>query len=268
MVVLHTYHERAQCKVCGSFHTVKDGKAKGIQKWECKECGRKFLDNRANPGMRTPTVQIDQALHLYYQGTSLNDIRVQLQQKHNNYPSVSTVYKWIVKYSHLVSDTTKDFHPEVGDTWVFDETTLSISGTRLWMWDIVDTKTRFILASRVLVWQNTHEAYSLFEQATKKALKIPKLVVTDKLTDHLKEMNGPFGIDNSAAELEQFHSLFRWRNNLMGDLKRIDKAIEFAEGWLIYYNYYRPQEILGDKTPAKAANVEYLNAGSQNYSQT
>jgi putative transposase len=251
------YSARAQCKLCGSYNTIKDGKAKGIQKWECKDCGRKFLDNSASPGMKTPREQIERTVRQYYQGTSLNTIRLQLQEKYNNCPAISTIYKWIVKYTQQATNNTRDFHPVVGGTWVIDETALSVAGERLLMWDIIDTQTRFLLASRLLFWQNPHEVYKLFEQATKKALKIPRVIVTDKLANYLEEMNGPFRVENTTEEIAQFHNLFQSRNNMMSDLKQIEKAIQFANGWLNLYNYYRPQKSLGNKTPAEIAKTSH-----------
>jgi putative transposase len=246
--------QNVQCKVCGSYRTVRYGKIHGIQKWKCKDCGTQLIENHAQYGMKTPYVQISQAIKMYYQGISLNAIREQLQQQFNYSPSVSTVYNWVVKYSHKAQKIRVDYHPEVGDVWLADETSLNISGAQIWIWDIKDIKTHFLLASRVLVWRNTYEAYSLFEQATNKALKIPKVVITARITNYLREMNGPFRVENSAGELEKFHNTLQQRNDMMGDLKRIDKVIEFTNGWMVHYNYYRPQDSLAGKTPSEIAN--------------
>ncbi|HEY81763.1 MAG TPA: IS1 family transposase [Dehalococcoidia bacterium] len=64
-----------RCKYCGSGHVVKFGTFRGVQRWWCKECQRKFVDNRALPGMKTPKEQVASALNMYYEGMSLNAIR-------------------------------------------------------------------------------------------------------------------------------------------------------------------------------------------------
>ena len=250
---MNTNTDRIQCKICGSYNTKKDGKHKGIQKWACKDCGKNYLDNNASPGMRTTREHIEQALRLYYQGTSVNKIRIHLQQKYNNSYSVSTIYKWIVKYSNSVPKNVSDFHPKVSDSWVIDETPLIISGKQLWVWDVIDTKTHFLLASSVLIWRNALEFTVLFEKATRKALKIPKMVIADNLINYLQEMNADIKVEKGGRELEEFHRVFQWRNYLMKDLKRIDKAIEFDNGWVTYYNHFRKSESLGNKSPIDLA---------------
>ena len=36
-----------RCKYCGGYNIVKFGHFKGIQRWWCKDCKRKFVDNDA-----------------------------------------------------------------------------------------------------------------------------------------------------------------------------------------------------------------------------
>jgi hypothetical protein len=43
----------------------------------------------------------------------------------------------------------------------------------------------------------------------------------------------------------------------MRGLKNFETAIDFTDGWLVYYNYLRPHESLEDKTPAEVAGIAY-----------
>jgi putative transposase len=56
-----------------------------------------------------------------------------LQQEHSNAPSTATIYEWIQKYTQYATDSIKDYHPKVGDTWIADETVLEIDGQNLWI---------------------------------------------------------------------------------------------------------------------------------------
>jgi transposase-like protein len=267
---MRTSFERPSCKVCGSPHTVRDGMIKGTQRWECRTCGRKFLDNDARPGMKTPFPQVQSAIRMYYGGMSLNTVCREIQQKHHNFPSVSTVYEWINRYSHQVQAEAINYHPEVGDTWVADEITVKISGKQIWVWDVIDTKTHFLLASQLSLNHNAKDPQTLIERAIEKAGKIPKIVVSDKLAMLIEEAKHGFETGNSderritfsvnkqpTFDSERVHDALQRRVNLMSDLKNIDKAVEFIGGWLIYYNYFRRQERLKGKTPADVANIEY-----------
>ena len=257
------------CKLCGSHRVVKDGLRKGVQRWECRSCGKKFVDNHAPPGMKTPAVQIASAIRMYYQGISLNTICKQLQQNHNNYPSDSAVYSWVNRYTHSQLERSKNDRPEVGNTWIVDETGLIISGQQVWIWDVVDTDTCYLLTTLVSLAHDVKDAQLLIQKAIEKAGKTPEKVISEKLTEHLKQVN--FAINNpanknnkrfmvsseSTSETDLFHSILQRRTSSMTVLKSVDRVIEFANGWLLSYNYFSPQEYLCGQTPAEVAKITY-----------
>ncbi|MFC2033484.1 hypothetical protein ACFLUB_03075 [Chloroflexota bacterium] len=96
-----------RCKFCGSPHIIRYGHYRNMQRWWCKDCQRKFADNDALPDMRTPYEQVASTLSMYYEGMSLNAIRRHLNQMHQNYPSDSTVYEWIVRFSEQATKRLK-----------------------------------------------------------------------------------------------------------------------------------------------------------------
>jgi transposase-like protein len=62
----------------------------------------------------------------------------------------------------MAIDHFRDYKPQVGDTWIADETMLDLDGNhKIWFWDIIDTDTRFLLASRVSVSRTTQDAEAL-----------------------------------------------------------------------------------------------------------
>jgi len=206
---------------------------------------------------------------MYYDGSSINAIRRHLQQEYNNNPSSKSVYKWIQKYTDEAIKDFKDYHPQVGDTWIADETVLSIGGQNIWMYDIIDRDTRFLLATRFTTSRTTKDAQILMERAERCAGKKPKVVVTDKNNSYLDGIeiaygadsehiqSRPFALENNTELIERFHSTLKSRTKTMRDLKSIDTAIQFIEGFLIHYNYLRPHESLDGKTPAEVAKIDY-----------
>jgi transposase-like protein len=142
------FHYIAACKFCGSTNTVKYGTYRGVQRYWCKVCQRKFADNDALPGMRVPPDQIGAALSAFYGGASIGAIRRQLEQVYGLYPSKSTVYRWIVRYSKKAANVMDDFAARTGGIWVADETVLKVGGENFWFWDVLDSDTRMLLASQ------------------------------------------------------------------------------------------------------------------------
>ena len=114
--------------------------------------------------MKTPIRQISSALSMYYRGMSIDDIRRHLEQEFDNCPSDSTVYEWISRFTTEAINSTRDYKPNMGDVWVADETMLDVGGNKVWFWDLIDVKTRFLLASHMSYNRTTQIAQRLVEK--------------------------------------------------------------------------------------------------------
>jgi hypothetical protein len=154
----------------------------------------------------------------------------------------------------------------VGNVWIADETVLKIGGENLWLWDIIDEKTRFLLATRLSRTRTTRDAQMLIDRAIKRAGKTPQMVLTDKLASYLDVSYGkgaehrqgsPFSHKDSTSIIERFHGTFKDRTKVMRGLKNFETASDYTDGWLVNYNYLRPHEGLNDKTPAEVADIDY-----------
>lgn len=257
------------CKYCQSTNVRKYGFVEGIQTYFCNDCRRKFRSDDRLFRMKTPYIQVASALDDYYKGNSINEIRDSLNVHYNNLPSSKTVYGWIVKYTDDVSKRFRDYHPEVGNVWIADETVLEVDGKNVWMYDIIDEKTRFLLATRITTARTTQDARFLMEQAEKRAGKKPRLVITDKQNSYLDGIelaygadtehvqSSPFASTDDTQRIERFHGTLKERTKVMRGLKSIESAIQFIDGYLAYYNYMRPHESLAGRTPAETAGIDY-----------
>lgn len=257
------------CKFCGSRNVVKYGTFRGVQYWWCKTCKRKFADNDALPDMRTPVEQVGSALNMYYEGMSLASIRRHLDQMYDNLPSRSTVYEWLTDFTKLAVKKTKEYRPDVGDVWIADETMLKIGGKWVWFWDIIDAKTRFLLASHISTTRGIKDAQKLMERAAERAGKAPKVIVTDKLAAYLdgieltfgmetKHIHGrPFSVEHSTNLIERFHGTLKSRTKVMRGIKTLPTAKVLTDGYLVFYNFFRPHESLNDRTPAETASIKF-----------
>jgi len=258
------------CKYCGSHNVIKYGTYNGHQRFWCKDCKRKFADNDALPEMQTPVEQIGTAIGMFYEGQSLNSITRLQTQIYGSYPSDSTIYRWVSRFTKRAVKELKEYKPDVGSVWVADETVLKLDNkTKIWFWDIIDTKTRFLIASHISYTRTTKDAEALMKQAYKRTGKIPRVIYTDKLNAHLDgieltfgadtkhKQGSPFDVENNTNLIERFHGTLKDRTKIMRGLKDVDTARLFTQGWLLYYNYLRPHESLRGRTPAQVAGVQY-----------
>ena len=259
------------CKYCQSEAVSKFGKYKDTQLYWCKSCKRKFKGDDTLFHMKVSPEFISSALALYYTGSSINDICLHFRDAKGYHPSKSVVFQWVDKYTDLAVNHFRQYQPQVGDVWVVDETVLALDKKRkVWFWDIIGAKTRFLIASRVSDTRTTKDAQALMEAAKRVTGKTPKKIISDKLraywdgielafgadTEHV--MSSPFaGGEDSTALIERWHSILKERTKVMKAFRNVDTLIQFTDGFLVYYNYLRPHESLTGKTPAEAAGVDY-----------
>lgn len=258
------------CKYCGSNNVVKYGKKDGYQYYLCRDCKHTFAWNNALPGMRFPPNQIATALDQFYEGLSLDAIRRVLDGLYKVYPSDSTVYEWVVRYSKVAVEQAKLSNIKVGDVWIADETVLKMDeGRDVWFWDILDDKTRFLLASYMSVTRATKDAEELMLRALATAEHPPKIIVTDKLAAYLDgiervfgadtqhRQGGPFDIQHNTNLIERFHGTLKARTKVMRGMHNKETAKLIMGGWLVFYNFFRPHESLNNKTPGEVAKATF-----------
>jgi hypothetical protein len=91
-------------------------------------------------------------------------------------------------------------------------------------------------------------------------------VSTDQLKAYLDVFYGkdaehrqgsPFSKEDSTSLIERWHGTLKSRTKVMRGLKNFETALDFTEGYQAYYNYLRPHEALGNRTPAEVAGVTY-----------
>ena len=259
------------CPHCGSSNAIKYGAYEGVQRYYCNVCNRKFKADSSAFHTSTPAPDIAGALAMYYTGSSITDIRNHIRQQTGYYPSKSVVFGWIQKYTDSAAQHFGKVKPKVGDTWIADETMVDLDkGIKVWFWDMIDSKTRFLLASRVSLTRTTQDAKQLVQDAVKRAGKPPQVILTDKMksypdgiftalggyTEHVQ--GSPFKVDSeSTSRVERFHETLKERTKVMKAFRDIDTLIDFAKGFLAYYNFLKPHEALKGKTPAERARLRY-----------
>lgn len=256
------------CKWCGSTNTMKYGVRKGVQEYICRACGRKFTPKDTPYRKQSTVEEIGAALNMFYDGMSLSAIGQHLGETHSHHVNGSTVYRWILRYTSEATSLLSSQRPKVSGVWIADETMLKIGGAYMWFWDIIDNRTRFLLASHISRTRTTQDARRLMYKAANKAAKSPRTVITDKLSVYLDGIelafgadtkhvqSKPFTIENSTNLIERFHGTLKQRTKVLRGFKTVDTTALITDGFLINYNYFRPHMSLGGKTPAEVAGIK------------
>lgn len=270
----------ATCKYCGSPNVIKFGTFQGIQRYWCKDCKRKFADNKALPTMKTPIEHISTALSCYFGGMPLDAIQRHLQQQFSAYYTEMGIYNWIRRFSQEAVNRVKDFQPIVGDTWIADETVLKVGGRNIWFFDVIDAKTRYLLASRLTESRTTKDAALVMNEAKRRAGKSPKRIITDKLAAYIDGIGLVFGADtkhiqskpftdvNSTNVIERFHGTLKDRARVVRGFKNMDTARLLTQAWLVHYNFFKEHTTLGNIPPAVKMGATPIKDWAEIVSQT
>lgn len=257
------------CKYCQSERIRKYGTYKGVQRYFCNNCKRKFVSNNTIPKMQYATSKVADAISMYFEGMSLKEIRRNFIQQHNDYVSDVTVLNWVNRFTNLAVKEAEKYKPNVGSVWVADETVLDIDGKNVWLWDIIDSETRFLITTHMSFTRTSKDAEQLMKQAYERTGKIPRVIYTDKLRAYLEgiervfggdtthKQGAPFDVENNTNYIERFHSTLKSRTKVMRGLHTVDSAKQYLKGWLVHYNYFRPHMSLKDRTPASVAGVSF-----------
>jgi transposase-like protein len=210
----------------------------------------------------TITVTLD----LYFKGISLRKITDHLRQFYNLNVHYSTIYRWIDRYIRIMNEYVSRLKPELSDTWHADEMMVNIHGDWHYLWNVMDEKTRFLLASVISKERKIEDARRAFQAAKLAAKGKPKYVVADGLGIYRKAFNKEFyDVHRSVKHIsnvrlrgeinnnliERLHGTVREREKVMRALKKEETPI--VDGYKLYYNFIRPHQSLGGNTPAEIA---------------
>jgi len=188
-------------------------------------------------------------------------------EQDNDYISRVSIYNWVQKRTQEVKKEVEKLRPSVGDVWVFIETLIPINGKDIWVWDIVDTKTKFLIVSQLSETRADFDIQQLMEKAWERVGKYPETlfhnnrdlsVLGKKMTREMLTVaigEKPVAIMNNSKLVKHIQSFLVARSRAMRDLKSIRNAGAFLNGWLVHYNYFKPNPAANNRTPAYVAGL-------------
>jgi len=263
-----------QCKNCESENIVKNGTVKGVQVYKCKICGHRFTEGSDFPRMRTQSRIISSSIDLYFEGLSVRKIQTQIKKLFGVDVSQVAVWKWIMKYSALVSRYVETLSPQVLGVYHLDETAIKCKGVQKWFWEMIDEQTKMIVSSHLSNSRTTEDAIAVFEKSVRITKRKPTSIYCDGLPAYVDGYNKVFytmkkegrpelirsiGIRNihNQNAVERLHSTLKDRLKPTRGLKDSETVKTLLDGWVVHYNYVRKHQTL-KMTPAQASglNVE------------
>ena len=267
-----------QCWRCGSIRVVKNGIKRSKQAYICRDCGRRFTEIGLLKGSRYTPEMVSLTLDLYFSGLSERKIARTLNSHFGTKMVGSTVHKFIQRFMPKISAFVNSLTPELSADWHADELFVKMKGgvkdtqynqkNMAFLWNVMDRKTRFLLASRISTHRNVNGAVGAFNEARKVAHDSqPERIFVDGLNAYPQAMTywegeskpelvARVGIKKPAAtnnRVERLNGTLRERVKVQRGWK--NPASKIAEGQRIHYNFVKPHMALDGQTPAERAGV-------------
>ncbi|MDE2715609.1 MAG: DDE-type integrase/transposase/recombinase [Chloroflexota bacterium] len=245
---------------------IKRGMHGDKQTFGCNQCSRRFF--RSDETLDGRAKQIGAAVNMYYDGLSYKRIAENIAEMFDRpEPSKRSIYEWVRRYTDKATKTMREYPAHTGNEWVADEMTLDVGGRKYWNWNVMDSRTRYILASYLSPKRDETAAFEVMRRAKLNSATIPKRIKTDGLPSYAPAIDHAFGgevkhivSEGLHAELnnnmsERLQGSFRERSKVMRGLQSRESGQRFLDGWVLNFNVFRPHEGLKGKTPAEAALV-------------
>ena len=253
------------------------------QVYRCNTCDKSFTADGKAMYKQFTAKQMATVIDAYFSEMSYKQTAEHLSKTQDiPQPSKRTVHDWTkaksdIAYRFLKGEigengredtaTGQPLKARVGTHWVADETYVSAEGQQAYLWNVMDSKTRYILAAHLSERRDTKDAIRVMEKALAAAEKPPERITTDQYkpydeaiktvfprsTKHIKSQGMYSEINNNISE--RLQGTFKSRTKTQRGLEAIRTGQDFINGFLIDYNWFREHEALGGRTPAEAAGI-------------
>ena len=255
------------CPVCASDRVIRVGVRNGQQRYECKECKKKFRANGKATGRRMDAELMGSAIRDYYIGKSYKQIAEGLRDVYNiPEPSKSTIYEWVRDFTDDAVAEMANHKAETGDHWVADALMVAVRGQKAWLWNVIDGKTRYILASHLSRECDVDAAKTVLRKAVEAADKPAENFFTEELdlyraalrellpdTKHRQSEGLTADVSNSLCESLQ--GTYRDRIRTLRTLDNLETGRRYLDGWRITYNLFLGHNSPRHQTPGYLARV-------------
>jgi transposase-like protein len=262
--------EEPACKYCLSGHTRRYGRTSGgSQRWFCGSCKHTFLGGDLLPRKRTDNDCIASALDMFFQGQSVAAIRRSLKAQFGFCPAGESIKRWMIESSRRLNEAAAGYHPRTGHTWFNLIQAIEAAGKHLVVYDVVDFRTNYLLASLLSERPSPAALRKVVKQATETALKNPMVIVTDQFHPNASVINENFNArtnwihwrnSRSAPEnvfLSSFHLARSARRRMLGRLRSGEHYGLLVAAWAQWYNHLSPGILLSGRRPGELAGIRF-----------
>lgn len=241
------------CKKCGAQHFYKKGKnPQGIQKFQCRDCGFRFVWTSDLPRRNFFSKIMSFAVELYTSmrmAISLRGVSDIIQQVFNVKPSYEAIRQWVKATKKPILPREKP----ISTNWHADETYIKIEGIGFWLWVVYCRDTKQVLAWHISDTRLYKHAKKVMDEAYRIAGARPETVTTDGLWQypaaiykavgwHWKEHGKRHIVDSGIGKnaiIERVNREIKRRLKYFSTFQSMEGAKSFLGLWFYHFNQFK-----------------------------
>ena len=202
------------------------------------------------------------AVDMYFDGVSYRKTAQNIEQYFGRKTGSTSIYRWVRELTAKADKALKPMKVNAGKTRVADEVVINVGGQNYWLFNVMDSDSRFLLAAYLSPERTTRAAATALAMA-------PEQLKTDGLPSYRRAMRRAFPtrlvkhvisqgiraeINNNLSE--RLQGTIRDRDKTLRALKSRKTGQDYVDGLVTHYNYFRTHESQQGRRPAEAAGAE------------
>jgi len=169
------------CKKCGAEHFYRKGKnEKGLQKYQCRKCGFRFVWTSDLPRRHFFSSIMSFAVEVYTSlrmSASLRGVAAIINKAFSIKISHEGIRQWVLDSKHSI-----DGNCIPSSTWHLDETYIKIRKKGHWLWVVYCRESKHVIAWHLSETHLLKDAVSVLQKAMRQSQGVrPKKIITDGL---------------------------------------------------------------------------------------
>lgn len=77
----------------------------------------------------------------------------------------ATILRWIRKFGNMIEEYADTLEPSLSEQWHADKMAINVKDRWMWLWNVMDKDTRFMLASLISEKRQIDDARKVFRRA-------------------------------------------------------------------------------------------------------
>lgn len=252
---LHSYSYKKgtlvpSCKKCGAQNYRRKGKsAKGITRYQCRDCNFRFIWTSDLPRRHTFSQIMNFAVELYTSprvAASLRGVAQTIAKAFGVIVSHEAIRQWVIAAKSVIPRRQN----KISTVWHVDETYIKIKGVGHWLWIVYCKNYRQILSWHISITRLLDDAKCVLTDALQVAGARPEKIITDGLYQYQAAIKKIIGwnwreqkvrhvIDSGIGKnspSERVNKEVKRRTRYFGTFQSLEGAKAFAGLWCYHFN--------------------------------